>query len=104
MQILDVKWRVGQLLRAVEENRAWAPAEAGIAKIIVSRRDRRTLYRELEPIEYSAIEMATAGVTFAEICDVIATDADKFDAADADPVATLNRLLARWLGDGIFAR
>jgi hypothetical protein len=104
VQILDVKWRVAGLLRAVEENREWAPAEAGVAKILVSRRDRRVLYRELEPIEYRAIEMAGVGITFAEICDVIAADADKFDAGDVDQVATLNRLLARWLSDGIFAR
>jgi hypothetical protein len=104
VQILDVKWRVAGLLRAVEENREWVPAEAGIAKIIVSRRNRRVLYRELEPIEYRAMEAAGVGVTFAEICDVIAADADNSNAGEVDSVATLNRLLARWLSDGIFVR
>ncbi|MDO8434870.1 MAG: DNA-binding domain-containing protein [Candidatus Binatus sp.] len=100
-QILHVKWRVVELLRAIEEHREWKPAQSSAARIVVSRRDRRVLYRELEPLEYSAIDSAITGATFAEICDLVGGDAD---AGGLDPVATLNRLLARWLSDGIFTK
>ncbi len=99
-QILEVKWRVAELLRAFEEHRERQPAE-GAARIIVSRHNRRVLSRELEPIEYRALDAAVTGATFAEICDLAGGAAD---AEGADPVATLTRLLARWLDDGIFTR
>jgi hypothetical protein len=104
VQILDVKWRVAELLRAVEEQREWAPAGSGAVKIVVSRRDNRVRYRELEQVEYRTIdavgEAADAGVTFAEICEIVANDSE---GAEVEPVATLNHLLARWLGDGMFS-
>ena len=97
VQVLDVEWRVADLLRAVEEGRDWQPAARGAAKIVVSRRSGRVLYRELEQSEYRAIDAARTGATFANICDLVAEHSGALD-----PVAELNRLLARWLSDAIF--
>ncbi len=104
VQVLDVEWHVADLLRAVEEGRDWQPAARGAAKILVSRQRTRVLYRELEQIEYRAIDVARTGATFANICELIAQDAGDLDedAGALDPVAELNRLLARWLSDAIF--
>jgi len=98
-QILAVKWRVSELLRAVEEDRGWQPAKRGAVKILVWRRDARVFYREVEEAEADALEAVARGVTFAEICDVVAADADI-----EDPVATMNQMLARWLSDSLLAR
>jgi hypothetical protein len=46
-----------------------------------------------------ALEAARIGVRFAKICDLVAEDCD----GTSDPVAEVNRLLARWLSDGMLA-
>ena len=40
-----------------------------------------------------------AAATFAEICEVVAAD-----GGEQDPVAAMNRMLARWLADGLLVR
>jgi hypothetical protein len=93
-QILALDWRVSELLRAVEEQREWqAPGQSAV-KVLVWRSNARVFYRDLEPAEADALEAASRGAAFAEICDVVA-------ASDDDPVATMNRMLARWLSDSL---
>ena len=98
-QILALDWRVSELLRAVEERRPWKPAQPGAVKVLVWRRKARVFHRDLERAEADALEAASRGVTFAEICDLVAAN-----AGDQDPVAAMNRLLARWLLDGLLTR
>lgn len=97
VQILPLEWRVADLLRAVEDRREWTPAAAGAVSAIVWRRDSRAFYRELEPVEVRALDAARRGATFAEVCELIAADSDQRDS-----VGEINRLLERWLRDGIF--
>ena len=94
--ILALDWRVSELLSAIEENREWKPAHRGDVKVLVGRRHARVFHRELEPAEVRAIAALSRGATFARICGLVAAD-----AGAADPVAEVNRLLARWLADGI---
>jgi hypothetical protein len=98
-QILALEWRVSELLRAVEEGHPWKPAERGAVKVLVWRRNARVFYRDLERAEADALEAASRGVTFAEICDVVAAKAD-----DEDPIAAMDRMLARWLSDALLIR
>jgi hypothetical protein len=100
IQVLKLEYRVAELLRAVEQEREWKPAEAGAVEVIVWRRDTRVCYRELERVEERALAAASIGVTFAKICELVAEDRD----ATRDPVEEVNRLLARWLADGILTR
>jgi hypothetical protein len=100
VQVLKLKWQVVALLQAVEGHREWKPADAGIVEVIVWRRNSRVFYRELEKVEVRAIASLSKGVRFAKICDLIDADRD----TTRDPVAELNRLLARWLDDGILTR
>ena len=96
-QILKLEYRVAELLRAVEEEREWKPAAASDAEVIVWRRNSQVFYRDLEKVEQRALAAARSGVTFAKICDLVTEDRD----ATKDPVEEVNRLLARWLADGI---
>jgi len=98
-QILALDWQVSELLRAVEERRPWNPAQPGAVKVLVWRCNARVFYRDLEKTEADALGAASRGATFAQICDLVAARAD-----NRDPVATINRLLARWLSDGLLAR
>jgi hypothetical protein len=97
-QILALEWRVSEPLRAVEEGHPWKPAVRGAVKVLVWRRNAHVFYRDLERAEADALEASSRGATFAEICDAVA------NANDEDPVAAMNRLLARWLSDGLLAR
>jgi hypothetical protein len=98
-QILALEWRVSKLLRAVEEGRPWHPAERSATKVLVWRRDARVYYRDLEGVEADALEAVARGVTFVEVCDIVAAD-----AGIEDPVAAMNRMLARWLSDGLLTQ
>jgi hypothetical protein len=98
-QILALDWKVSELLRAVEERREWSPADRGSHRILVWRRDARALYRELDQAEADALTAVSRGATFAEICEVVAAD-----GGEEDPVAAMNRMLARWLSDGLLVR
>ncbi len=100
VQILKLEYRVADLLRAVEEEREWKPADAAAVEVIVWRRDSRVFYRELEKVEQRALAAARDGVRFAKICELVAEDHEP----TRDPVEELNRLLARWLADGILTR
>jgi hypothetical protein len=93
-QILALDWRVSDLLRAVEEDRPWNPAEQGAIKVLVWRTNARVAHRDLDPTEANALEAAQCTATFAEICDIVATT-----AGNQDPVAAMNQLLFRWLTD-----
>ena len=99
-RVLKLEYKVAELLRAVEEGREWRPADAGVVEVIVWRRNSRVFYRELETAEERAIAALRNGVTFAEICGLVAEDRD----SARDSVEEMNRLLARWLDDGLLTR
>ena len=97
VQVLKLDYRVAELLRAIEEERELNSADAAVVEVIVWRRDSKVLYRELEKVEQRAIAALLGGATFAKICELVAEDRDP----TKDPVEEVNRLLARWLADGI---
>jgi hypothetical protein len=98
-QMLTLDWRVAELLSAVEEHRTWKAAEHRAVKVLVWRRDARVFHRDLDKAEADALEAVSRGDTFAEICEVVAADAEL-----QDPVDAMNRMLARWLADGLLTR
>jgi len=96
-QILALDWRVSDLVRAVEEERAWEPLEPRAVKVLVWRHGTRVFHRELEVVEADTLDAIVRGESFAEICDRVAV-------RDSDPVSWINQMLARWLSDGLLAR
>jgi hypothetical protein len=94
--ILALDYAVVDLLRAFEDGRELPTPNTRTVKVLVSRRDSRVSYCEIEPVEDRALEAASHGISFAELCEIVAAD-----SAAADPVAELNRLLTRWLDEGI---
>jgi hypothetical protein len=98
-RILDCEWKIAGVLEAVEDGREWCAPEHTAARVLVWRRDARVFYREVGGAEASALARLARGATFGRICDLIAAE-----TAAADVVGEINRLLERWLGDGILAR
>ena len=128
-RLVDSTWRVDQVLRAVENvssQSVCAVEDANIflepdredVAIVVWRRSACVFYRALEKVEREALHLANAqnGATFAEICEAVATAAssDESSAREGEVTigtdggeevaATINRLFARWLQDGLLVR
>lgn len=128
-RLVESAWRVDQVLRVVEDASSQsadaieddeAPVEPNRedVTIVVWRRDARVFYRALETVEREALRLASAdgGTTFAEICDAIATAASSDESSThegevtigtdggEEVAATINRLFARWLHDGLLVR
>jgi hypothetical protein len=104
LAILDCQWRVDELLRAVETGTAadgnpLVPARLPVS-VLVWRNGSRVCYRALENPERVALELASAGTKFSAICEAVAAAAGEGDG-DGGQVALINRLLARWLADGV---
>ena len=102
LAIVDCEWRVDELLREVEattgqngESVRVEPPHLPVS-VLVWRRDSRVHYRALERAERAALELASAQADFAAICEAIAAV-----SGDEDPVVLINRLLARWLEEGL---
>ena len=108
-RLVESRWRVDELARAVTATAPApttiatpppAPAAAGVA-IVISRRDRHVAYRAADPGEDAALRLLLAAPpppALAAICAAIAAGAG---VSDADLPALINRLLARWLADGL---
>jgi len=97
--ILDLGWDVAEVLRAVNEERNWPSPKREPASVLVFRQNARVYFRTLEPLERRALARARMPVSFAEVCEVIAGGTD-----GPDPASEINRLLQRWLADGILVR
>ena len=104
LAIVDCDWRVDDLLREVEAARgesdhfAGDPAHEAVS-LLVWRRNSQVHYRAMESAERTALELASAGASFAAICEAIATTCGEHD--QLAPVELINRLLARWLDEGL---
>jgi Putative DNA-binding domain len=99
-RILETKWRVDKTLHAIEVGEPWSDPESGPASVIVWRQNSKVNYRVMDRAERAALEVARAGAAFESICEVISAEAD----GDEDPAALINRLLTRWLSDGLIVR
>ncbi len=99
--MLDCEWRVDELLRDFENSagtgrRAHLAAAREKTNVLVWRQNLHASYRRLENVERTPLALANKEVTFATICDAIAAASD-----DRDPLALINELLTRWLGEGL---
>jgi len=106
LAIVDCEWRVDELLRQIETNAVAAveneptldaPAHAPNS-ILVWRHNSQVDYRALKHPERLALELASTGASFAAICESVAGAPEDNSVA---PVALINRLLARWVEDGL---
>ncbi len=95
LRLVECRWRVCQTLRAIREGRDWETPEPGEGTVLVWRADAVVYYRELAREERGAFALLVGGATFSAVCEAVAQA-----YAEGDPVEEINRLLARWVGDG----
>lgn len=97
--ILECEWRVDELRRDIDDGRTWRQPARSPTSVLVWRQDGRVHHRRMERGERAALKLASGGASFAAICEAVAAE-----AGAEDSVALINRLLARWLADGLLCR
>jgi hypothetical protein len=98
VRLVRVSWRVDEVAKAVMQNLAPPAPSAEDVTIVVWRMDQVN-YRVAEAAEAIALNMIETGADFASICAAIA-EAD----GDEEAPHLINRLLARWVDDGLLLR
>jgi hypothetical protein len=98
VEIVHCKWRLSDILQAVEQGREWNDPEHEDASVLVWRQNAVVYYRSLESLERDALVMVKEGASFALICESVAAGVE-----ETNHVALIGRLMARWLADGIIA-
>ena len=99
LRTLDCKWRVSEVLRAIEIGTECREPESGPAFLLVWRQDTQVYYRELALSEHAALEVASGGARFAEVCEAFAMWLE-----GEDPTAAIDTVLTRWFSDGLVVR
>jgi hypothetical protein len=95
-RVLRLQWRVEEILRAVEQNKQLPEAVGAPVTMFVWRKEARVFYRSVEPIEETALNMIEQGCDFGAVCEGIGSV-----ASDHDVPQLINRMLVRWLNDGV---
>jgi hypothetical protein len=95
-RVSQLGWRVEHIQRAVERQESWHAPAAAVVHILISRRDGKVFYRELQAGECPALQLMEKGASFAAICEAVAGDTGERDAA-----ARISGLLGRWLSEEI---
>jgi hypothetical protein len=93
------KWRVTEILNAVESGTGWKKPEHQQTKVVEWRQSAQVNYRLVDEVESAALELMSRGASFADICEVI-----RGRAEGLDQVALIGQLLERWLNDGVILR
>jgi hypothetical protein len=98
--VLNLQWRVDELLSAVENGESWREPKPCSNSLLVWRQNSKVHYRVLQREERAGLELAGQGATFESICEAVGTEAD----SDEDLAALINRMLTRWLSEGLLTR
>jgi hypothetical protein len=97
--VVRSRWQIAGVRRAIDAKQEWTEPQHQRSRILVWRQDDVTYYRELEETEYEALDLLCEGANFAAICDAVASSQPR----GGELAATVNRLLYRWLADGVLA-
>jgi hypothetical protein len=96
LDILQFEWKVPEVLRAVERGEEPATPIRDRINVMVWRYRNVAHYREIDAAERELITSIANGISFAEICAMIAAGAEEENAA-----AVVNQRLEVWLRDGM---
>lgn len=99
VRLVRTRWRVDETVRAVAQNAGSLEPAAEEVTLIIWRQGSEVFHRVAEPFEAIALGLIVAGADFASICAAIADAASDHGSADL-----INRLLVRWLNDGLLLR
>jgi hypothetical protein len=97
-RMLECEWRVGDVRRAIDNATPWRNPHRERTVLLVWRNQMDVYFRELEPAESAALRVASEGAAFCVICETLARA-----HFGEDPAEAINRLLGRWLADGVLA-
>lgn len=94
--ILELQWDVAAILKAVEQGEELSHPARDDISMLVWRNRNRVYHRAIDSAERDELEAIAKGTTFAEICEMIASNVDV-----GDPAVAINQRLETWLRDGL---
>jgi hypothetical protein len=95
-ELLELQWDVASILQSVEQGEEPSAPAQGAMTVLVWRSHNHVYYRALDAAEHSQLAAIAKGTTFAEVCELIASEFDEESAA-----AAINQRLEAWLRDEI---
>jgi hypothetical protein len=99
LQVLDSKWRVDEVIRAVESEQPVSEPRSEPGATMVWRDNYAVKYRALDDLERSALIMIRRGDRLGAVCEAIAAQ-----RGDCAATATMSAMLFRWLLDGVLVQ
>jgi hypothetical protein len=96
VRILESKWKVAAIRHAVENGTPWSDVAPESTAVLIWRQHAQVYFRELEPAEHAALELASKGANVATLCETLVSSLDY-----ANPTEAINRILARWFAEGV---
>lgn len=99
MQILDLSWQVEPIWAALHDDPVAKTREPVFQPHILAiwRPALDCRWRSLEGLEAAALRAAMSGLTFSDVCSLIA------ESGSADPARAAGALIARWVADEMLA-
>ncbi len=97
--ILALQWKVAPILQAVERDEQLPEPERADLSMLVWRNRNHVYYRAIDAAERDQLAALSRGITFAEMCEMIAAAVD-----EGDPAIAINERLERWLRDSLLVR
>ena len=98
--VLNLQWRVDELLSAVEKGEPWREPEPCSSSLLLWRHNSKVNYRVLQREERAGLELAGQGAAFESICEAVGAEI----GSEEDLAASINRMLTRWLSEGLLTR
>jgi hypothetical protein len=99
IQILELQWNVATILRAVEQGEEPSQPAREAISMMVWRNRNRVFYRALDEAEREQLAAISSGISFGELCEMIADAVE-----EGDPAVAINRRLEIWLSEGVLLR
>jgi hypothetical protein len=98
-KVLDCEWRVDEIVRAVEEGLPFSEPGPGPTAILLWRTNCVVSHRRLDDLERAAFKMIHDNTNLCALCEVIA-----FKIGEEAAPRVVQRMLSRWLDDGVLIR
>lgn len=97
LRLIECDFVVTDVLRAVQAGGAWAEPGRRETSVMVWRSGGSVCYRELDGgAEAAGLGLVMVGATMAAVCEAVLAECE-----GADPVSEIDRLLRRWLAEGV---
>lgn len=99
LKVMSCRWRVDDVLREAQGGMTPKQPTHAPVSLLIWRQRMHVYFRELQAFERAALEIISRGTNFSAVCEALASR-----LASEEPAAEIDRILTRWLADGLLVR